>query len=66
MARDSDSDSDSHKEYYDDVENNPSVTHIVREEEMPQKGLLVVRYDENMLNRIPVKRYFTRYAIYFY
>jgi hypothetical protein len=41
MARDC----DSNEENYDDV------THIVREEEMLQKGLLVVRYDENMLSR---------------
>jgi hypothetical protein len=47
----SDSDSDSHKEYYDNVKNDPAVTHVVREEEMLQKGLLVVRYDENRLNR---------------
>jgi hypothetical protein len=50
------SDSDSHEEYYDDVENHPAVTHVVREEEMLQKGLLVVRYDENMLNRCKNKR----------
>jgi hypothetical protein len=45
------SDSDSHEECYDDVENDPAVMHIVRKEEMLQKGLLVVRYDGNMLNR---------------
>jgi hypothetical protein len=38
MARDSNSDSDSHEEYYDDVENNPAVTHIVRERRNAAKG----------------------------
>jgi hypothetical protein len=47
----SDSDSDSHEEYYEDAENDAVVTHVVREEEMLRKGLLVVRYDENMLKR---------------
>ena len=51
----SDSNSYSHEDYYDLAENDPAVTHIVREEEMMQKGLLVVRYDENMLNRCKIE-----------
>jgi hypothetical protein len=48
--------SDSHEEYYDNAENDPAVTHIVREEEMLQKGLLVVRYDADILNRCKTRQ----------
>ena len=51
----SDSNSYSHEDYYDLAENDPAVTHVVREEEMLQTGLLVVRYAENMLNRCKIE-----------
>ena len=45
----SDSNSYSHEDYYDLAENDPAVTHVVREEEMLQTGLLVVRYAASLI-----------------
>jgi hypothetical protein len=45
----SDSNSYSYEDYYDLAKNDPAVTHIVREEEMLQTGLLVVRYATSLI-----------------